>query len=54
MGTRLEFPEAVVRRCSVKTVLLKFCKIYRKTPAPEPLFNKVASLRPATLLKKRL
>ena len=32
----------------------KFHKIRRKTPVPETFFNKVASLRPATLLKKRL
>ena len=32
----------------------KFHKIYRKTPVPESLPNKVADLRPATLLKKRL
>ena len=32
----------------------KFRKIHRKTPVPESLFNKVAVLRPATLLKKRL
>ena len=32
----------------------KFRKIHRKTPVPESLFNKVAGLRPATLLKKRL
>ena len=28
--------------------------MYRKTPAPESLFNKVAGLRPATLLKKKI
>ena len=37
------------KRCSYK-----FRKIHRKTPVPESLFNKVAALRPATLLKKRL
>ena len=37
------------KRCS-----WKFRKIHRKTPVPESLFNKVAGLRPATLLKKRL
>ena len=36
------------KRCS-----WKFCKIHRKTPVPECL-NKVAGLRSATLLKKRL
>ena len=30
----------------------KFRKIHRKTPVPESLFNKVAGLRPATLLQK--
>ena len=37
------------KRCS-----WKFHKIDRKTPVPETLFNKVAGLRPATLLKKSL
>ena len=37
------------KRCSQK-----FHKIHKKTPVPESLFNKVAGLRPATLLKKRL
>ena len=37
------------KRCSQK-----FHKIDRKTPVPETLFNKVAGLRPATLLKKSL
>ena len=32
------FPEAVVRRCSVKRCSWKFHKIYRKTPMPESLF----------------
>ena len=36
-------------RCSQK-----YRKIYRKTPVPESLLNKVAGLTPATLLKKRL
>ena len=31
----------------------KFRNIHRKTPVPESLFNKVAGLRPSTLLKKR-
>ena len=35
-----------------KGTLKKFREIHRKTPVPEPLFNKVAGLRPATLLKK--
>ena len=37
------------RRCS-----WKFRKIDRKTPAPESLLSKVAGLRHANLLKKRL
>ena len=37
------------RKCS-----RKFRKIHRKTPVPESLFQKIASLRLATLLKKRL
>ena len=31
--------EGIVQRCSVKKVLLKFCKIHRKTPVPESLFK---------------
>ena len=38
--------EAVTQRCSVKKVFLKFCKIHRKTPVPESLFNKFAGPRP--------
>ena len=37
------------KRCSQK-----FCKIHRKTPGTRVCFNKVAGLRPVTLLKKRL
>ena len=45
-----QLPEVFYKkRCSYK-----FRKIHRKTPVPESLFNKVAALRPATLLKKRL
>ena len=29
------YPEAAIRRCSVKKVFLKILQIYRKTPAPE-------------------
>ena len=32
----------------------KFRRIHRQTPVPEVFLNKVAGLRPATLLKKRL
>ena len=37
-----------------KGVIRNFAKINRKTPVPETLFNKVASLGPATLRKMRL
>ena len=30
----------------------KFQKIHRKTPVPETFFDKVAGLKPATLLKR--
>ena len=45
--------ETVARRCSINGCSQKFRKIYRKTPVPET-FNKVAGLRPATLLKESL
>ena len=32
----------------------EFHKIHRKTPVLDTFFNKLAGLRPATLLKKRL
>ena len=35
------------KRCSKK-----FHKIHKKTPVPESLFNKVAGLKPATLLNR--
>ena len=38
--------EAVTQRRSVKKVFLKFCKLHRKTPVPESLFNKVVGLGP--------
>ena len=44
---------AVNRRCSVKKLFLKFRKIYRKTPV-RFFFNKVADLKPPTLLKETL
>ena len=47
--------EAVVRRCSVrKGVLRKFAKFTGKHLCQSFFFNKVAGLRPATLLKKKL
>ena len=37
-----------------KSCFKKFRKIHRKTPVPDLFSNKVAGLRPATLLKKSL
>ena len=37
-----------------KGVLKNLPKFYRKTPVPEPLFNKVTGLRCANLFKKRV
>ena len=45
--------EAIVWRCSVKKVLLKFRKINRKTPVPACNFIKKET-QPAILFKKRL
>ena len=45
-------PETVSRRYSVKKVFLKISQ--RKITMPESFFNKVAGLRLAALLKKRL
>ena len=45
-------PEAVVRRWSVKKLLLKLCRIHREIP--ESLFNKVAGLQICNFNKKRL
>ena len=46
---------AVVRRCSVKKGVLKnFTKFTGKYMRQNLFFNKVAGLRPASLLKKRL
>ena len=52
--------EAVVRMCSVKKVFCKkgtlknFAKLTGKNLCQSFFFNKVAGLKPATLLKKRL
>ena len=47
--------EAVVQRCSVKKgVFRNFAKFTGKYLCQSLFFNKVADLRPATLLKKRL
>ena len=49
MNVQKQPPEAFCKKmCS-----WKFHKIYRKTPVPETFLNKVAGLRPGTLLKKR-
>ena len=42
------------QKCSARKVFLEIShKVHSKGPVPEYLFNKVAGLRPATLLKKR-
>ena len=46
--------EAVVRRCSLKKVLLKILKNSQENTCARVSFFKVADLRPAALLKKRL
>ena len=52
---RVRNAEAVVRGCSVKKgVLRNFTKFTGKHLCQSLFFNKVADLRPATLLKKRL
>ena len=45
------YPKTNHRMCSINEMFL-FSKIHRKTPVPEHFFNKVASLRPVTLLKR--
>ena len=49
---KLRIKEAASRGVLQKRCSYKFRKIHRKTPVPESLFNKVADLRPETLLKK--
>ena len=47
--------EAVVRRCCIKKVFLKILQISQEnTCARTSFFNKVSSLSPTTLFKKRL
>ena len=46
--------EAVAQRCSLKGVLRNFTKFTGKHLCQSLFFYKVAGLRPATLLKKRL
>ena len=38
VGKLTVISEGVTQRCSVKKVFLKFRKIHRKAPVPEPLF----------------
>ena len=46
--------EAVVRRCLIKIGILKnFAKFTGKQLCQSLFFNKIAGLRPTTLLKKR-
>ena len=50
-----EAKEAVVQKCSVKKVFLEISEHSQEnTCARVSFFNKVAGLKPATLLKKRL
>ena len=42
------------QRCSIRGVIRNFTKFTRKHLCQSLFFNKVAGLRPATLLKKRL
>ena len=46
--------EAGVQMCSVKKVFLEISQNSRENACARACFNKVAGLRPATLLKKRL
>ena len=49
------FFEILYRKCSLKKVVLRsFTKLTRKHMCQSLLFNEVAGLKPATLLKKRL
>ena len=48
------FIEAIVQRCSVKKVFLKISENSQKNTCASLFFNKVADLRPATLLKLTL
>ena len=54
LQTTTEVSEPVVRRCSVKKVFLKVSQISQESTCASLFFYKVASLSPATLLKKRL
>ena len=48
------YSEAVLRRCPVKKVFLKILQNSQVNTCATVFLNKVADLRPATLLKKRL
>ena len=50
----VKFQKQPAEESCKKTCSQKCLKILRKTPVPESLLNKVAGLRSATLLKKRL
>ena len=51
----VEAKEAVLQKCSVKKVFLEISEHSQEnTCARVSFFNKVAGLKPATLLKKRL
>ena len=49
-----EIKEALVQKCSVKKVFLEISQNSQENTCAGVFFNKVAGLRPATLLKKRL
>ena len=51
---KLEKSEAVVLGCSLKTVLRNLAKFTGKHLSQSLFFNKIAGLKPATLLKKEL
>ena len=46
--------EAVTQRCSVKKVSLEILQNSQENTCASLFLNKIASLRPATLLEKRL
>ena len=48
----IQYSEAVIQMCSVKLVLKNFTKFTGKHLCQSLFFNKIAALRPATLLKK--
>ena len=54
MNSIKTFAEAVVWSFSVKTVLRNFVKFTGKHLCQRLVFNNIAGLRPATLLKKRI